>query len=72
MYINSSSPPYFEYHPSFTISTGLNKFHGLEDENFLLVLPEIQRKFQAAQMAIENQPQCMSLSIPYLILVFSV
>ncbi len=32
-----------------TDHSGLNKFHGLEDENFLLGLPEIQRMVQAAK-----------------------
>ena len=54
-----------------TDHSGLNKFHGLGDENFQLVLPEIQRMFQAAHMTMESQPQCMFLSIPYHILVFS-
>ena len=54
-----------------TDHSGLNKFHGLRDENFQLVLPEIQRMFQAAQMTIESQPQCMFPSISYHILVFS-
>ena len=42
-----------------TDHSGLNKFHGLEDENFRLVLPEIQRMVQASQMTIEGRFKCM-------------
>lgn len=52
--------------------SGLNKFHGLEDENFLLVLPEIQRIFQTAQITIEGQLKCMPSFIPSRVLAFSV
>ena len=54
-----------------TDHSGLNKFHGLEDENFQLVLPEIQRMVQAAQIAIESKPQGMFPSIPLHFSVFS-
>ncbi len=47
-----------------TDHSGLNKFHGLEDENFQLVLPEIQRMVQAAQMTIEGRFKCMPPSFP--------
>ena len=43
-----------------TDHSGLNKFHGLEDENFQLVLPEIQRMVQAAQTKVESKFQSMS------------
>ena len=46
-----------------TDHSGLNKFHGLEDENFQLVVPEIQRMVRAAQITIESQFQCMPHSI---------
>ena len=46
-----------------TDHSGLNKFHGLEDENFQLVLPEIQRMVQAAQMTIEGRFKYMPPSI---------
>ena len=54
-----------------TDHSGLNKYHGLDDENFQLVLPEIQRMVQAAPMAIESQFQCMSHSIPSHFWLFS-
>lgn len=54
-----------------TDHSGLNKFHGLEDENFQLVLPEIQRMIQVAQITIANQFECNSPSIPSQVLVFS-
>ena len=55
-----------------TDHSGLNKFYGLEDENFLLVLPEIQRIFQTAQIIIESQFSCMHSSISGHGLVFFV
>ena len=54
-----------------TDHSGLNKFHGLEDENFQLVLPEIQRMIQAAQITIANQFECNSPSVPFQVLAFS-
>ncbi len=54
-----------------TDHSGLNKFHGLEDENFRLVLPEIQRMVQAAQITTESEFQCMPLFIPSKFRVFS-
>ena len=42
-----------------TDHSGLNKFNGLNDENFQLVFPEIQRMAQAAQMTIEGRFKCM-------------
>ncbi len=53
-----------------TDHSGLNKFHGFEDENFQLVLPEIQRMVQAAQITIESQFECMSPFFPSHFLVF--
>lgn len=47
-----------------TDHSGLNKFHGFEDENFQLVLPEIQRMVQAAQITIESKVECMPPSVP--------
>ena len=47
-----------------TDHSGLNKFHGLEDENFQLVLPEIQRMIQAAQITNANQFECNPPSVP--------
>lgn len=52
-----------------TDHSGLNKFHGLEDENFQLVLPELQRMVQACQMALESEPPCM---FPFFFLHFLV
>ena len=43
-----------------TDHSGLNKFHGLEDENFCLVRPEIQRMVQTAPSKIEARYHCMS------------
>ena len=37
----------------------MNKFHGPEDENFLLVRPEIQRMVQTAPSRIEERYHCM-------------
>ena len=42
-----------------TDHSGLNKFYGFEDENFQLVLPEIQRMVQAAQITLESQFECV-------------
>ena len=47
-----------------TDHSGLNKFHGLEDGNFKLVLPEIQRMIQAAQVTVEGRFVCMPPHIP--------
>ncbi len=38
-----------------TDHSGLNKFDGPEDENFLMVLPEIQRMVQAAPQKVEER-----------------
>ena len=46
-----------------TDHSGLNKFHGYEDENFQLVIPEIQRMAQTAQISIESQTESMSPSV---------
>ena len=54
-----------------TDHSGLNKFDGFEDENFQLVIPEIQRMVQAAQITIESQFECMPPSVPSHFLVFS-
>ena len=54
-----------------TDHSGLNKFHGFEDENFQLVLPEIQRMAHAAQMTIKSQFECMFPSVTSHFLVFS-
>ena len=47
-----------------TDHSGLNKFYGFDDENFQLVLPEIQRMAQAAQITIESQLQCRPPTAP--------
>ncbi len=47
-----------------TDHSGLNKFQGFEDQNFQLVLPEIQRMVQAAQISTEGQFQCIPPSLP--------
>ena len=55
-----------------TDHSGLNKFYGSEDENFKLVLREIQRMVQVAQQLIESKSQSMCPSIPFtLVSVFS-
>ena len=54
-----------------TDHSDLNKFHGFEDENFQLVLPEIQRMAQTAKISIESQFQSMPPSARSDILVFS-
>ncbi|MCJ1349815.1 hypothetical protein MMC31_008056, partial [Peltigera leucophlebia] len=45
-----------------TDHSGLNKFHSFEDENFQLLLIEIQRMVHAAQMTIERQFQYMQVN----------
>ncbi len=47
-----------------TDHSGLNKFRGPEDENFLLVRPEIQRIVQTAPQRVEEQYRCTVFSIP--------
>ena len=42
-----------------TDHSGLNKFSGVEDENFALVLPEIQRIVQRAPQVVEERYRCM-------------
>ena len=42
-----------------TDHSGLNKFRGLEDENFLLVQPEIQRLVRTAPQRIVDRYRCM-------------
>lgn len=42
-----------------TDHSGLNKFYGPEDENFLLVRPEIQRVVQMAPRMIQERYRCM-------------
>ena len=54
-----------------TDHSGLNKFYGFEDENFQLLVPEIQRMVHAAQITIESQFDCMHLSFFSRFLVFS-
>lgn len=41
-----------------TDHSGLNKFRGPEDENFLLVRPEIKRMIQRAPQRAEEQYRC--------------
>ena len=41
-----------------TDHSGLNKFRGPEDENFLLVRPEIQRMVQTAPQTIKERYHC--------------
>ena len=41
-----------------TDHSGLNKFRGPNDENFLLLRPEIQRIVQTAPSRIEEQHRC--------------
>ena len=55
-----------------TDHSGLNKFHGFEDENFKLVLPEIQRMVQATQLTVEGRSKCMAPSIYSHVLVLLV
>ena len=43
-----------------TDHSGLNKFGGVEDENFALVLPEIQRMIQVAAQKVEERYRCMA------------
>ena len=38
-----------------TDHSGLNKFHGFEDENFLLVQPEIQRIVQMSSQRVKER-----------------
>ncbi len=53
-----------------TDHSGLNKFHGAEDENFLLVRPEIQRMFQIASRRIEESNHCTIYRLYTLELMF--
>ena len=55
-----------------TDHSGLNKFHGLEDENFQWVLPEIQIMARAGQMTVEGRFKCMPPSTLSRFFVFSV
>ena len=41
-----------------TDHSGLNKFRGPEDENFLLMRPEIQRIVQSAPQRVEERYRC--------------
>ena len=43
-----------------TDHSGLNKFDRVEDENFVLVLHEIQRMVQIAPQKIKERYQCMA------------
>lgn len=52
-----------------TDHSGLNKIHGLDDENFQLLLPEIQRMADAAEMTIEGRFKSMKSSNPPHLLV---
>ena len=47
-----------------TDHSGLNKFNGPEDENFLLIKPEVQRSIQNASQRVEEQYQCI-IYFPY-------
>ena len=43
----------------------MNKFRGPEDENYLMVRPEIQRIVQEAPLKVEKQYRCtVFFSIP--------
>ena len=55
-----------------TDHSGLNKFHGLDDENFQLLLPEIQRMADAAQTTTEGRFKCMPSPSPSHFFAFSV
>ena len=43
-----------------TDHSGLNKYHGSNDEKFLLVQPEIYRMVQGAPKPVEGRCHCMS------------
>ena len=45
-----------------TDHSGLNKFGGVEDENFALVLPEIQRMVRIAPKQVEERYRRMDFS----------
>ena len=49
-----------------TDHSGLNKFRGLEDENFVLVCPEIQRLVRTAPQRIAERNRCTALSLMFI------
>lgn len=53
-----------------TDHSGLNKFHGPEDENFCLVRPEIQRMVQTALQKIETRYRCMRFFFHVQLVIF--
>ena len=53
---------------STTDHSGLNQLHGVEDENFCLVRPELQRMVQTAPSITEAKCRYMNLFLMSLIM----